>query len=396
MRHVAFREHPTQLAALTFSGRDLRDVVDPVEVPSHPATALAAVRARDHFTKTEVDALLHLPSLGSRDRLILCILAETGLRRRAVAWLTVDGVYDAVAGTARPVATATEKGLVPRQFLLSAGTRALLEGYVQRAHPHDVASPWLFPSPRQPSVPIRAATVNRILQRACRDLGIRGRHIHSHAMRKFVVVRLMQLSNRIEDVSKWLGHRSVHTTFGTYCPGPIHRWLGPACGMSSRVTWWVPCTSLGFKIAVYVKDNTTHLRKAMTRNLLRRPKFNDAALVHIPPSTYIQNEYYTEGSMGHFLADNGYEIHRIRDGQWDPKNGYWKKKQNFQHPNQNWGNWPGRVTATDAINNDLLFAAYQTWEDACRTCRANRAVSDVSPNFEAFLTEKDWVTLRFE
>jgi integrase len=231
----------------------VRDVVDPVEVPSHPATAaLAAVRARDHFTKAEVDALLHLPSLGTRDRLILCILAETGLRRRAVAWLTVDGVYDAVAGTARPVATATEKGLVSRQFLLSTSTRALLEGYVRRGHPHEVASPWLFPSPRQPTVPIRAATVNRILQRACRDLGIRGRHIHSHAMRKFVVVRLMQLSNRIEDVSKWLGHRSVHTTFGTYYPGLIHHWMGPVRGMSSRMTWWAPCTSLGSTIMLNV------------------------------------------------------------------------------------------------------------------------------------------------
>lgn len=247
VRHVAFVEHPTQKAALTFTGRDLRDIIDPVISVQHPAqAALATVRARDHFTQSEVDALLRLHTLSTRDQLILHILAETGLRRRAVAWLTIDGVFDAVVGTARPVATATEKGLVTRQFTLSTGTRTLLDAYVQGCHPHEAGSPWLFPSPRRPSVPVGAATINRILQRACRDLGLRGRHVHTHALRKFVVVRLMQLSNRIEDVSKWLGHRTVHTTFGTYCPGPKRSTSGPVPGTYNPVIWWGPCASPGW------------------------------------------------------------------------------------------------------------------------------------------------------
>ena len=76
----------------------------------HPA-AVALVRERDHFTQAEVTALLSLPTLSQRDRLVLRILAETGLRRRAVAWLTVAGVYDAIRGAAHEVGHATEKGL---------------------------------------------------------------------------------------------------------------------------------------------------------------------------------------------------------------------------------------------------------------------------------------------
>lgn len=31
-----------------------------------------------------------------------------------------------------------------------------------------------------------------------------------------VVVRLMEHNNRIEDVAKWIGHRTLDTTYGTY------------------------------------------------------------------------------------------------------------------------------------------------------------------------------------
>ena len=32
-------------------------------------------------------------------------------------------------------------------------------------------------------------------------------------IRKYVVCRLMEAQNRIEDVSKWLGHQAVNTTY---------------------------------------------------------------------------------------------------------------------------------------------------------------------------------------
>jgi hypothetical protein len=57
------------------------------------AATAAQVRGRDHFTEAEIAALLRLraPVLSVRDQLVLRILAETGLRRRAVSWLLVEG-----------------------------------------------------------------------------------------------------------------------------------------------------------------------------------------------------------------------------------------------------------------------------------------------------------------
>ena len=104
-------------------------------------------RVRDHFTEAEIEALLRLP-LTKRDALVLHILAETGLRRRAVSWLLVDGVYDRCAKAALPVARALEKGLVMRPFVLSPRTRALLTSYMEDEHPGSQYR-WLFPSPKK-------------------------------------------------------------------------------------------------------------------------------------------------------------------------------------------------------------------------------------------------------
>lgn len=102
------------------------------------------------------------------------------LRRRAVAWLTLDGVYDAAASHPRAVCVATEKGLVARHFVLSEVARNQLQEYVRSLHAHDRTSVWLFPSRTSSALPIAPRTVNRILCRACQTVGVRGRHVHSH------------------------------------------------------------------------------------------------------------------------------------------------------------------------------------------------------------------------
>ena len=102
------------------------------------------MRPRDHFTPVEVQTLVQREGLSLRDRLVLRILAETGLRRRAVAWLTVRGMigcahpspWDEGPSQPRAVCIATEKGLVTRPFVLSEGKRTLLRQYLcSKRHP---------------------------------------------------------------------------------------------------------------------------------------------------------------------------------------------------------------------------------------------------------------------
>lgn len=223
---VAFRDAPGAIrAALHVNTRDLdgaRQQQPSQNHGAHPALVVLA-RERDHFTETEVAALLAHPALSRRDRLVLRILAETGLRRRAASWLTVDAVYDRVARVARPLGHATEKGLVTRTFQLSEATRTLLVSYMSDEHGHP-ESPWLFPNRLTPTfAPVAPSTINGILVRACRAVGVRGKHVHTHGLRKFCVVQLMRANNRIEDVCKWIGHRAINTT----CPAGAAQRAGP-------------------------------------------------------------------------------------------------------------------------------------------------------------------------
>ena len=183
--------------------------------PADWVPPVITLASRDHFTQAEVAAIIGVSQNNPRNHTMLRIMSETGLRRRAVSWLTVDAVYDTVARNPLLVATAVEKGLAVRHFQLSETTRQVLGYYIE----NNLRQPyrWLFPSPcHEGQRPIGSHTVNTVLQRACRQAGISGRHVHSHAIRKFVVCELMAAHNRVEDVAKWIGHRSVNVTYQTY------------------------------------------------------------------------------------------------------------------------------------------------------------------------------------
>jgi hypothetical protein len=135
----------------------------------------------------------------------------------------------------------------------------------------------------------------------------------------------------------------------------------------------------------------------MAQNLLIRKKRNpaDPAYVHVY-QPYIKNDNYLEGSAGHFLADNGYVIHSIPgEREWDRNTGYWKKNPDFQHPNKNWKDWPVSLM-TNQVPHGVLSPVYEVWLKSCKDCQAKRGFNeDVSPNFEAFLREINWVALLF-
>lgn len=136
---------------------------------------------RDHFVASEIKHILQLPNLSMRDRLILQIMSETGLRRRAIAWLMVNEVYDTQRMQPLLVCRACEKGMATRSFMLSQSTRDLLATYIEQGYHH--GSEWLFPSPRNHKSYISPLSINCILLRASKAAGVRGRHVHCHGIR---------------------------------------------------------------------------------------------------------------------------------------------------------------------------------------------------------------------
>lgn len=175
----------------------LRFVNDaPGDEGDHPADFALNDRnkVRDHFTQAEMDVILSLGTLSLRDALMLRIMSETGLRRRAVSWLLVDCVFDRAARHCLPVGRALEKGLVTRPFCLSQASQKILKEYIENDHPGPHVR-WLFPSSKKGNQsPIDPSVVNSVLLKACHTprarllrtltlANIRGRHTHTHAIR---------------------------------------------------------------------------------------------------------------------------------------------------------------------------------------------------------------------
>ena len=148
----------------------------------------------------------------ARDEAIFTLMLETGLRRRAVSWMTLHGVVD--GEDIRPFGYATEKGLRMRYFPISNALRSVLKTYISMYVHTD--GKWLFPKKGDNSDHISTSTVRNVIRRICIQSCIPAHLSHCHIIRRFVVCELMRAGNTIEQVSKWLGHQSVNTTYNHY------------------------------------------------------------------------------------------------------------------------------------------------------------------------------------
>ena len=149
-----------------------------------------------------------------RDRCVLTILAQTGLRRRAVSWLRIRDIWDFNEQTCYSEGSALEKGGKRRKFPMGEQLRDLLGAYI-KSH-CATPSTWLFPSRKKIGEPIAACTVESIVKRNCGNLGIRGSFVHTHSFRRYVVHCLVAAGNSIDNVSKWIGHSNPKTTYQYY------------------------------------------------------------------------------------------------------------------------------------------------------------------------------------
>lgn len=164
------------------------------------------------FTPDEIRLLMNVSRPSAYHHLLVVLLAQTGLRCRAVAWLRSGAVFD------QPVGTAVEKGMRMRQFPIGPELRHCLERY-RRAHVARCEQ-WLFPSRADRHRHVSASTIRRVIGRLCHQAGISTRG--TRGFRKFVVRTLVDAGNAIEYVSKWLGHRRVSTTYMHYWDATAH------------------------------------------------------------------------------------------------------------------------------------------------------------------------------
>lgn len=169
--------------------------------------------SRHSFNDSEVSQLInHASTL--RDRCVFVVLARTGLRRRALAWMQLAAVWD--GSQVRSEGYTLEKGMRLRMFTIDSDMAQCLRQFIMHERPWGRQSRWLFPSPHNPAAHIQPGTLQLRLKQHCSRLGIVGSQVRLHGLRKYTVGTLLQAGNSIESVSEWIGHRGVDTTYATY------------------------------------------------------------------------------------------------------------------------------------------------------------------------------------
>jgi len=228
-----------------------------VTLPDHPehADTIARVlvipprrgtpRTVQFLTVDETEALLDAPQAdtwtGRRDRALLMLAVQTGLRISELASLSISDIH---TGTGAHV-TCTGKGRKYRATPLTAATLTVLVPYLAERATRPGAA--VFPGPRGQHLS-RDALERRLAKHVatttehCPSLGLK--HVTMHTLRHTAAMRLLQAGVDVAVIALWLGHentsstdvylhadmtikqaaidrtRGPQVTPGTYAPGP--------------------------------------------------------------------------------------------------------------------------------------------------------------------------------
>ena len=194
-------------------------------LPDHPEhadtiTRVLAIPARrcpappvEFLTPAETDALLAAPDqdtwTGRRDRALLTLAVQTGLRASELTGLTVD---DLQLTTAAHV-TCTGKGRRTRATPLTPTTLAVLTPYLaERATRPGQA---LFPGPRGQHLS-RDALERRLARHLAtattRCSSLTGKHVTMHTLRHTAAMNLLTAGVDVAVIALWLGHQTTAST----------------------------------------------------------------------------------------------------------------------------------------------------------------------------------------
>ncbi len=170
------------------------------------------VETRRSFFASELDKLLEYVKNDSKWTLIFLILKEVGLRAGAIGTLRIKNVVSPT-GSFFDEITHLEKNRRTRTFIVSKLLKESFKGYCKFRH-IDYAKDrdmYLFTNEKNENRLSKAAICVKLKDIALK-CGIAGMHVHPHAFRHTIVNNLMACGNKLENVSKYMGHSSISTT----------------------------------------------------------------------------------------------------------------------------------------------------------------------------------------
>lgn len=146
------------------------------------------------------------------ESLIVRLLGCFGPRAGAICTIRMVDVWDSVKGVPLPTLRLTEKGSKIRSIPLDAASQELVARYVASEHPGR-GTPWLFPHPHCQMM-ADETIVRRVLERVCKRANTP--MLNPHKFRPYVVHKGLKRKRTFAEMSKFLGHESMQTTYESY------------------------------------------------------------------------------------------------------------------------------------------------------------------------------------
>jgi site-specific recombinase XerD len=170
------------------------------------------------FTPQQARALLDAPDptslQGVRDRALLSIGLQVGLRRSEIVRLKVRDVH---TNAGYPALRVTLKGGRRESLAIHPETAQRIRAYLEKAgHGNDLAGPLLqrvhpLPLGQRPCRHLSPVTVEHVLHTYVKRLGF-GRGYSAHSMRATFITTALDNGVSLEDVQRTVGHADPSTT----------------------------------------------------------------------------------------------------------------------------------------------------------------------------------------
>jgi integrase len=170
---------------------------------------------RRHFLPSEIIKIEEYitTTQNSMWQLVFIILKEIGLRVYALTSLKVGHFLNS-KGTINDSVSVLEKQRRWRTFVVSDSIKKTFQAYLEEfPEAKNNYNRYLFRS-QNSNHTLRYApeTMSQNIKQFCNSAGVVGNFVHIHAFRHTLVNSLMHCGNKIENVSKYMGHSSVTTT----------------------------------------------------------------------------------------------------------------------------------------------------------------------------------------
>ena len=170
------------------------------------------VSKRRVITDEEINQMFEVVKNNKKEKLVLTLLVEIGLRANAICNIKFKHLIDDNFQP-RHICRVPEKQKTIREFVTSVNLKKCIIYYFNSLDRNSVKmEDYMFQVENLRHKPLNYGWLNNMIHRIARDAKIIDIIIHPHLFRHTAVGKLIDCGNSMEIVSKFMGHKSIDTT----------------------------------------------------------------------------------------------------------------------------------------------------------------------------------------